>query len=90
MEDCLYLPLFQVLLQVLIVFTGNYNFFNLLTVVLSFSLLDEEHVGLWLGHGRRKASGGESPRPQGVSFGPLGPALHFSLFLGSPPFRRFI
>ncbi|XP_015682016.1 lipase maturation factor 2, partial [Protobothrops mucrosquamatus] len=48
----------QVLLQALIVFTGNYNFFNLLTVVLSFSLLDEEHVGLWLGQGRRKASGG--------------------------------
>ncbi|KAK9400330.1 lipase maturation factor 2 [Crotalus adamanteus] len=48
----------QVLLQALIIFTGNYNFFNLLTVVLSFSLLDEEHVGLWLGQGRRKASGG--------------------------------
>uniref|UniRef100_A0A8D2Q8S4 Lipase maturation factor n=1 Tax=Varanus komodoensis TaxID=61221 RepID=A0A8D2Q8S4_VARKO len=49
----------QVLLQLLIMITGNYNFFNLLTIVLSFSLLDEEHVGLWLGHGRRKAAGGE-------------------------------
>uniref|UniRef100_U3ESK7 Lipase maturation factor n=1 Tax=Micrurus fulvius TaxID=8637 RepID=U3ESK7_MICFL len=48
----------QVLLQALIIVTGNYNFFNLLTVVLSFSLLDDEHVGLWLGHGRKKASGG--------------------------------
>ncbi|XP_026547394.1 lipase maturation factor 2, partial [Notechis scutatus] len=48
----------QVLLQALIILTGNYNFFNLLTVVLSFSLLDDEHVGLWLGHGRKKASGG--------------------------------
>ncbi|XP_007439833.2 lipase maturation factor 2, partial [Python bivittatus] len=47
----------QVFLQVLIILTGNYNFFNMLTVVLSFSLLDDEHVGLWLGHGRKKASG---------------------------------
>ncbi|XP_027024758.2 lipase maturation factor 2a [Tachysurus fulvidraco] len=38
----------QVLLQVLIILTGNYNFFNLLTVALCFSLLDDEHVGLWL------------------------------------------
>ncbi|XP_013919055.1 PREDICTED: lipase maturation factor 2-like [Thamnophis sirtalis] len=48
----------QVVLQALIILTGNYNFFNLLTVVLSFSLLDDEHVGLWLGQGRKKASGG--------------------------------
>uniref|UniRef100_A0A8D2LTG9 Lipase maturation factor n=1 Tax=Varanus komodoensis TaxID=61221 RepID=A0A8D2LTG9_VARKO len=52
----------QVLLQLLIMITGNYNFFNLLTIVLSFSLLDEEHVGLWLGHGRRKAAGAAPPR----------------------------
>ncbi|XP_053108807.1 lipase maturation factor 2 [Hemicordylus capensis] len=45
----------QILLQVLIIITGNYNFFNLLTIALSFSLLDDEHVGLWLGRGRRKA-----------------------------------
>ncbi|NWV34082.1 LMF2 factor, partial [Grantiella picta] len=44
----------QVLLQVLIILTGNYNFFNALTIVLSFSLLDEEHVGRWLGKPRRR------------------------------------
>ena len=37
-----YVPVvrFQVLLQVLIIATGNYNFFNLLTIALSLSLLD--------------------------------------------------
>ncbi|NXC07289.1 LMF2 factor, partial [Orthonyx spaldingii] len=44
----------QVLLQVLIILTGNYNFFNALTIVLAFSLLDEEHVGRWLGRPRKK------------------------------------
>ncbi|XP_063782718.1 lipase maturation factor 2 isoform X2 [Pseudophryne corroboree] len=34
----------QVLLQVLIILTGNYNFFNLLTLVLCFSLLDDHNV----------------------------------------------
>ncbi|XP_075713713.1 lipase maturation factor 2 [Rhinoderma darwinii] len=34
----------QVLLQVLIILTGNYNFFNLLTMVLCFSLLDDQHL----------------------------------------------
>ncbi|NWH19002.1 LMF2 factor, partial [Grus americana] len=44
----------QVLLQVLIILTGNYNFFNVLTIVLAFSLLDEEHVGRWLGRSKRR------------------------------------
>ncbi|XP_069485598.1 lipase maturation factor 2 isoform X2 [Ambystoma mexicanum] len=44
----------QVSLQVLIIITGNYNFFNLLTIVLSFSLLDDEHVGSWLGRSKKK------------------------------------
>ncbi|XP_014746244.1 PREDICTED: lipase maturation factor 2 [Sturnus vulgaris] len=44
----------QVLLQVLIILTGNYNFFNVLTIVLALSLLDEEHVGRWLGRPRRR------------------------------------
>ncbi|XP_036762669.2 lipase maturation factor 2 isoform X1 [Manis pentadactyla] len=35
---------FQVLLQVLIILTGNYNFFNLLTLVLTTALLDDEHL----------------------------------------------
>ncbi|XP_027252075.1 lipase maturation factor 2 [Cricetulus griseus] len=34
----------QVLLQVLIIITGNYNFFNLLTLVLTTSLLDDHHL----------------------------------------------
>ncbi|KAJ8373470.1 hypothetical protein SKAU_G00040500 [Synaphobranchus kaupii] len=46
----------QILLQVLIIITGNYNFFNLLTIVLCFSLLDDDAVGSWLGRGRRKKS----------------------------------
>uniref|UniRef100_A0A669C0J2 Lipase maturation factor n=1 Tax=Oreochromis niloticus TaxID=8128 RepID=A0A669C0J2_ORENI len=38
----------QVLLQVLIILSGNYNFFNLLTVTLCLSLLDDRHVYFWL------------------------------------------
>lgn len=34
----------QVLLQVLIILTGNYNFFNLLTLVLTTALLDDKHL----------------------------------------------
>lgn len=32
------------MLQVLIIITGNYNFFNLLTLVLTTSLLDDKHL----------------------------------------------
>ncbi|XP_041261521.1 lipase maturation factor 2 [Onychostruthus taczanowskii] len=53
----------QVLLQVLIILTGNYNFFNVLTIVLAFSLLDEEHVGRWLGRPRKRHGSGETPEP---------------------------
>ncbi|KAA0189053.1 hypothetical protein HAZT_HAZT004676, partial [Hyalella azteca] len=35
----------QVLLQVSIILTGNYNFFNLLTLLLCLSLLDDKHLG---------------------------------------------
>ncbi|XP_053572284.1 lipase maturation factor 2 [Bombina bombina] len=34
----------QVLLQILIILTGNYNFFNVLTIALCFSLLDDQHM----------------------------------------------
>ncbi|XP_008832992.1 lipase maturation factor 2 isoform X2 [Nannospalax galili] len=34
----------QALLQVLIIITGNYNFFNLLTLVLTTTLLDDHHL----------------------------------------------
>lgn len=37
--------LLQLLLQVMIVFTGNYNFFNLLTMTLCLSLMDDVHLG---------------------------------------------
>ncbi|XP_029471161.1 lipase maturation factor 2 [Rhinatrema bivittatum] len=47
----------QVLLQMLIVITGNYNFFNLLSIALCISLLDDEHVGFWLRRGKKKPSG---------------------------------
>lgn len=39
-----YLVKFQVFLQLLILLTGNYNFFNLLTIVLCMSLLDDKCI----------------------------------------------
>lgn len=51
---------FQILLQILIILSGNYNFFNLLTVTLCLSLLDDEHVHFWLRkpyHSRLSESG---------------------------------
>ncbi|KAK7892151.1 hypothetical protein WMY93_024114 [Mugilogobius chulae] len=38
----------QILLQVLIILSGNYNFFNLLTIALCLSLLDDQHVYFWI------------------------------------------
>ncbi|XP_066540986.1 lipase maturation factor 2a isoform X1 [Hoplias malabaricus] len=38
----------QVLLQVLIILSGNYNFFNILTITLCLSILDDQHVNFWL------------------------------------------
>lgn len=35
----------QVLFQLCIIITGNYNFFNLLTIVMCLSLLDDVHFG---------------------------------------------
>lgn len=35
----------QILLQVMIIFTGNYNFFNLLTMTMCLSLMDDVHLG---------------------------------------------
>ncbi|XP_068257771.1 lipase maturation factor 2 [Nyctibius grandis] len=53
----------QVLLQVLIILTGNYNFFNMLTIVLACSLLDEEHAGRWLGRAKRRHASAWPPSP---------------------------
>ncbi|XP_072291218.1 lipase maturation factor 2a [Eucyclogobius newberryi] len=38
----------QILLQVLIILSGNYNFFNLLAIALCVSLLDDQHVYFWI------------------------------------------
>uniref|UniRef100_A0A672PIW1 Lipase maturation factor n=1 Tax=Sinocyclocheilus grahami TaxID=75366 RepID=A0A672PIW1_SINGR len=38
----------QVLLQLFIILSGNYNFFNILTITLCMSLLDDQHVNFWL------------------------------------------
>ncbi|KAA0715204.1 Lipase maturation factor 2 [Triplophysa tibetana] len=38
----------QILLQVLIILSGNYNFFNILTITLCLSLLDDQHVNALL------------------------------------------
>ena len=41
-------------MQVLIIITGNYNFFNLLTLVLTTSLLDDRHLSAEPGLGSHK------------------------------------
>ncbi|XP_036167253.1 lipase maturation factor 2 isoform X2 [Myotis myotis] len=52
----------QVLLQVLIIITGNYNFFNLLTLVLTTSLLDDRHLAAEAGNNRRKKTPASWPK----------------------------
>ncbi|KAF5928242.1 hypothetical protein HPG69_014847 [Diceros bicornis minor] len=52
----------QVLLQVLIIITGNYNFFNLLTLVLTTSLLDDEHLAAKSGNSRCRKTPTSWPR----------------------------
>ncbi|PIK46800.1 putative lipase maturation factor 2 [Apostichopus japonicus] len=42
----------QVIFQLAIILTGNYNFFNLLTITLCISLLDDEDLG-YNRHGKR-------------------------------------
>ncbi|XP_062317677.1 lipase maturation factor 2a isoform X1 [Osmerus eperlanus] len=48
----------QVLLQVLIITSGNYNIFNLLTLALCLSLLDDQHVHFWLRRSQKPNSCG--------------------------------
>lgn len=52
----------QVLLQVLILITGNYNFFNLLTLVLATSLLDDRHLAAEASNSRRKKTPASWPK----------------------------
>ena len=44
------------LFQVLIILTGNYNFFNLLTLVLCVALLDDKALGRFFPHRLRRAA----------------------------------
>lgn len=37
------------LLQIMIILTGNYNFFNLVTLTLCLSLMDDVHLGYQFG-----------------------------------------
>ncbi|XP_077025411.1 lipase maturation factor 2 [Tamandua tetradactyla] len=52
----------QVLLQVLIIITGNYNFFNLLTLVLTTTLLDDRHLATESSWGHHKRTPTSWPR----------------------------
>lgn len=52
----------QVLLQVLIIITGNYNFFNLLTLVLTTALLDDKHLAAESGNSHRKNAPASWPK----------------------------
>ncbi|CAB1345817.1 unnamed protein product [Coregonus sp. 'balchen'] len=44
----------QAAYQVTLMFLGNYGFLPLLSLALTFSLLDDDHISYWLGHGKRK------------------------------------
>ncbi|XP_045690829.1 lipase maturation factor 2 isoform X2 [Phyllostomus hastatus] len=52
----------QVLLQVLIIVTGNYNFFNLLTLVLTTALLDDQHLAARSGNSHRRKTPASRPK----------------------------
>ncbi len=54
--------LFLVLLQLLIAATGNYAFFNLLTIALCFLLLDDETWPAWARRWASRSDSTESPR----------------------------
>lgn len=67
--------LFQVLLQVLIILTGNYNFFNLLTLALCLSLLDDQHVNYWLRKAAKTSNDG-TVTLQGLNTRAISPFCH--------------
>uniref|UniRef100_A0A8C7U6B2 Lipase maturation factor n=1 Tax=Oncorhynchus mykiss TaxID=8022 RepID=A0A8C7U6B2_ONCMY len=46
----------QVLYQVKLMFVGNYGFLPFLSLALTFSLLDDDHISYWLGHGKKKSA----------------------------------
>ena len=54
-----------VALQVVIIATGNYCFFNLLTILLCVSLLDDAYLVRWFPERVRRATGeGSTPQPR--------------------------
>jgi len=71
----------QVLFQVFIILSGNYNFFNILTITLCLSLLDDQHVNFWL---RRPTLKTESSRDK------LTLHLHWALMLTRAAFKKKI
>lgn len=50
-----------ILFQLMIAATGNYTFFNLLTIVLCFSLLDDQHLRRFVPRRLRRAAGSRTP-----------------------------
>ncbi|XP_041707873.1 lipase maturation factor 2-like [Coregonus clupeaformis] len=46
----------QAAYQVKLMFLGNYGFLPLLSLALTFSLLDDDHISYWLGHGKKKTA----------------------------------
>ncbi|EDV28848.1 uncharacterized protein TRIADDRAFT_18249 [Trichoplax adhaerens] len=56
----------QLLLQILIILTGNYNFFNLLTIGLCISLLDENYLAKWFSVDKEPTDKGTGALPTGV------------------------
>ncbi|XP_070290418.1 lipase maturation factor 2 [Salvelinus sp. IW2-2015] len=42
--------------QVKLMFVGNYGFLPFLSLALTFSLLDDDHISYWLGHGKKKSA----------------------------------
>uniref|UniRef100_A0A674E449 Lipase maturation factor n=1 Tax=Salmo trutta TaxID=8032 RepID=A0A674E449_SALTR len=43
-------------IQVCLMFLGNYGFLPFLSLALTFSLLDDDHISYWLGHGKKKSA----------------------------------
>lgn len=56
----------QILFQVLIILSGNYNFFNILTITLCLSLLDDQHVNVWLFRSPPKTEKSTDSQTQGI------------------------
>lgn len=70
-----FIILLQILLQVLIILTGNYNFFNLLTLTLCLSLLDDQHVIYWLRKAAKTSNNG-TIKLQGLNTRAVCPFCH--------------